>query len=287
MSAKQAASLFNIYNHPDNPKGLRKYPNSDLDLRSSTFPPPALPELLDFLPGPPLLRPLHPGALLLLQAGDGLLVRLAEGLLADQQADQDGEGAHGGVEDPHLLQTVGVGDVDDGLLIRGQGLQVRGVGAGGGGGELVDHVARQDGGEVGPLLGEDVGEDDATQDDGEGGGKLAHEAKGAGRDRDVLCFDGRLQCDQWTLEVRSDAESGHDLVDDDLGPVGGGVEVDEEAESERHADEAEPDGLAVAAGFLDEDADDCGLEGETEGVGKDIDPGEQGTGREDGLKVKG
>lgn len=221
----------------------------------------AAPSLVLILLTPPLLGPLHPDALLFLEPRPRLLVRLAQYLLADERADQDRQRAHGRVEDPHLLQAVGVGDVDYVLLVRGQRLEELGVGAGARGGELADDVTGQDGREVGGLVCEDVGEDNAAEDNGDGGAELADEAEGARRGGDVLGLDGGLQRDQRALKVGSDADAGDDLVDDDFGPVGPRVQVDEEAEAERHEDEAEPDGFAVAAGLFDDDADQGGLEG--------------------------
>lgn len=196
---------------------------------------------------------------------------LTQHLLANQQTHHDRQPTHSRVEDPHLLQTIRIGDIDDGLLIRRQGFEVLGIGARGGSGELLHNFVWEDGGEVGAFGGEDVGEDDAAQDDGDGGGELADEAEGAGGGSDVLWFDGALEGDEWRLEVGSHANAGDDLVDDYFGPVSGRVQVDEEAESECHEDEAEPDGFPIAACLFDVDAHKGGLEGEAEGEGEEVD----------------
>jgi len=48
-------------------------------------------------------------------------------------------------------------------------------------------------------------EDDAADDDGDGGCEVAHEAERRGCGGDVLVCDEGLQCDEGGLEVRADA----------------------------------------------------------------------------------
>ena len=73
---------------------------------------------------------------------------------------------------------------------------------------------------------------------------------------------------------------------EDAAPGGGVGEVDVEAETDGHKEDAEVDGGQVLACFLDEDADDDGGEGEGDDEGKEVDAAEDRTGAEDGLEVE-
>lgn len=130
-------------------------------------------------------------------------------------------------------------------------------------------------------------EDDAADDDGDGGGEVADEAEGGGRGGDVLGRDEGLEGDERGLEVGADAEARDDLEEDDAGPGGVGGQVDVEAEAEGHAGHAEPDGGEVLARLADEDADGGGHEGEGEDEGEEVDARHQRGGAEHGLEVEG
>lgn len=76
-------------------------------------------------------------------------------------------------------------------------------------------------------------EDDAADDDGNGGGHVAGEAEGGGCGRDVARLDEALQRDEGSLEIRAYSQAGDDLVDDDTGPGAAVVgQVDEKAEAD-------------------------------------------------------
>jgi len=130
-------------------------------------------------------------------------------------------------------------------------------------------------------------EDHAADDDRDGRRQVAREAEGRDGRGDVARRHPRLQRDQRRLEVGPDADAGHDLEEDDLGPVVPGAEVDEQAEAERHDGEAEVDGRQVLPGLLDVDAGEGGDEGEGEGEGDEVDAGEERAATQHGLEVKG
>lgn len=88
------------------------------------------------------------------------------------------------------------------------------------------------------------------------------------------------------MEDWADADTRDDLENDDAGPGGVGLEVDEEAVAEGHEDEACDDEFAVAACDFDDCACGDGSEGKREAEGEDVDAGEDGGGLEDGLEVE-
>lgn len=104
-------------------------------------------------------------------------------------------------------------------------------------------------------------EDDTTDDDGDGGCDVTCETKGCSRTSDIRRFDHSLEGNKWGLEIRANADTGDDLVDDDAGPGRIVFEIDVKAEAEGHEEEAEPDWWEIFACFLDHDADDGGDEG--------------------------
>lgn len=115
---------------------------------------------------------------------------------------------------------------------------------------------------------------------------MADEVEGCCCGGDVCAVNVCLQADEGGLEDWSDADTSDDLVHDDAGPGGVGLQVDEETVAESHEDEAGEDEFAVAAC----DFDDCtcgdGGERERETEGEDVDAGEDWGGLEDGLEVE-
>lgn len=76
-------------------------------------------------------------------------------------------------------------------------------------------------------------ENDAPDDDGDGGGKGADEAEGSSCGSDVAGEDFGLEGDKGGLEVWACSQTGKDLVDDNFVPgVAARREVDEKAKSE-------------------------------------------------------
>ena len=132
-----------------------------------------------------------------------------------------------------------------------------------------------------------VREDDAADDDGDGGGEVAGEAKSSGRGGDVSGLDLGLQGYEWRLKVWAHADTSDDLEDDKAGPGGVGGEVDVEAEAEDEEEHAEPDWFEVAARLADEDAGDDGDDGEGDDEGEEVDAREEGSGAQNGLEVEG
>ena len=98
-------------------------------------------------------------------------------------------------------------------------------------------------------------ENDAADDDGDGGGELADETECRRCGSDVAGLDIRLERDEGGLEVRTNAYAGDDLEGEDAAPGAAAGEVDVETETKGHEDDAEVDWREVLACFLDEDAD--------------------------------
>ena len=190
------------------------------------------------------------------------LVRLAELLVPDQQAHSQTQGGKARIDDPHRAEGFVERLAHDLLLGRGQRVHDADRCPGGAAAECGGEVRAESGDEDVGFLDHLVLEDDAADDDADGGGEVADEAEGGGCGGHVFAGDLGLQCEERGLEVGADADAGDDLEDDDFGPCGAGVEVDEEAEAEGGEEEAEPDGWEVLAGLLDEDAGGAGGEGE-------------------------
>lgn len=214
-------------------------------------------------------------------------VLLRQRLAADEEAEEQAEARERHVEDEHGAQGPPVGVLRDAALRLRQG------------GDLLDarrgarrrQQARRLGAEAAhegvPLVLHLGVEEDAADDDGDGRRQLPDEHEGARRAGDVPPLERVLQRDQGRLEVGADAEAEDDLVQDDLGPVGVRVEIDEEAVPERHEGEAADDGRQVLAGLLDHEARDRGRHPEDEGEGQDVDAGQERAGAEDALEVQG
>lgn len=96
-----------------------------------------------------------------------------------------------------------------------------------------------------------------------------------------------MQRDERRLKIGSNADTSNDLKDDDFCPVGFGVKINEQTESECHDCHAEPDGWEVFAGFLDESTGCAGHEGEGKSEREQVDAGEKRRGAQDGLEVEG
>lgn len=129
-------------------------------------------------------------------------------------------------------------------------------------------------------------EDNTTDDDGDSGSEIPHEAEGCGCGCNVLGGDEGLEGDEWGLEVGADADAGNNLEDDNAGPGFVVGEVDEEAETEAHENHAEPDWGKILACFFDHDADGHGCEREGEDEGEEIDAGEDWGCAENSLEVE-
>ena len=131
-----------------------------------------------------------------------------------------------------------------------------------------------------------VGKDDAADDDGHGGGKVAGEAKGGSRGGDVAGLDLGLQGYERSLKVRTHADAGDDLEEDEARPGGIWREVDVEAEAEGEEEHSEPDGLVVAPSFTDEDSSSHGNDGEGYDKWEEVDAGKEGRSAEYGLEIE-
>ena len=98
-------------------------------------------------------------------------------------------------------------------------------------------------------------EDDAADDDGDGGRELADEPERCGCGGNVSRLDVRLERDERGLEIWANAHAGDDLEGENAAPGAAVGEVDVEAEADGHEYDAEVDWGQVFACFLDEDAD--------------------------------
>ena len=125
--------------------------------------------------------------------------------------------------------------------------------------------------ECGDAFHDFVLEDDAANDDGDGCCEVAHEAKGCCGGCNVSGVDLGLEGYQGRLEVRPDANTCYDLVDDDSSPGGLGREVNEETESQGHEKHAEPNRRQISACLLDENPSSGGHEREGENEWEEID----------------
>lgn len=156
-------------------------------------------------------------------------MRLGQLFAGNEEANEQAQPCEGHIEDEHGPQRIPVRTLCDAALGLRQGLY------------LVDArlgiVARQQVGNfVAQFLAEPIGlgrhagrEDDAANDDGDGCRELADEHEGTRRAGNVARLDGGLQRDQGRLEVGPDTHAEDDLEANDLGPVRGRAEVDEEA----------------------------------------------------------
>lgn len=205
---------------------------------------------------------LLPCALLLRKPRLGDLVRAVQLDALDEQAEHAPEPGDRDVEDPRAAEREGECLEDSLFLLRGERTDEGFVGAGEGAGDPGGQVRAQGGDEPRGAVRHGVLVHDAAEDDGHGGGELSHEAKGRGRGGHVGRVDVRLERDEGRLEERAAAQAGDDLVDDDAGPGGVGLQVDEEAEAQRHHDHAEPDGRQVGARLADEGARRGGDDGQ-------------------------
>lgn len=203
-------------------------------------------------------------------------MHLAQLVLPDRETAPQPHGRNDDVIDPHGPQTLRVHAIRHPLLRLGQGFhqlrgRTRGAAAEDGRG-----VGGQTRGEGGLPAGHAVLEYDAADDDGDGRGDVPREAERRGRGRDILWFDQRLQRYQRGLKIRSHADAGDDLIDDDAAPARVVWEIDVETETEGHEEQSEPDGWEVLACFLDEDAHGGGDEGEGKDEGEGVDAAEDG-----------
>ena len=130
-------------------------------------------------------------------------------------------------------------------------------------------------------------EDYASNNNTDTCGQVPHESKGRSSGGDIAGYDHALQSDEGRLEIGTHANAGNDLEENDFGPVGFSIEVDEESEAEGHEDESEPDGWEVFAGFLNEDACCATDERKGECEWKQIHAREERSGSQYGLKVEG
>ena len=211
-----------------------------------------------------LLRPQHqillPILLLLLEPALVGLVLLAELLVADREGGEHAHGRDGHEEDPDVPQRFRVGLPHHRALIGGEGIHQARRGPRVTAPERHGRLRRERRAQH-VLVGDHaVLEDDAADDDGDGGGEVPHEAEEGRRGGDVSRRDFRLEGDQGSLEVGAHAEAGDDLEGEDPAPGPGGGDVGVEAEADGHEDHAEPDRREVLAGLLDEDAPDDGGE---------------------------
>lgn len=238
-----------------------------------------------------LLRPRHqillPILLLLLEPALVGLVLLAEHLVADRERGQHAHGRDGHEEDPDVPQRFRVRLPHHHLLIVGQGIDQPRRRPRVPGSERHGRLGRERGPQHGLVRGHAVLEDDAADDDRDGGGEVAHEAEHGRRGGDVAGRDFRLERDQGGLEVGAHAETGDDLEWEDAAPGAGGGDVDVEAEADGHEDHAEPDRGEVFASLLDEDASDDGGEGEGQDIREKVDAAQDRGCAKHGLEIQG
>lgn len=250
-------------------------------------PPTAPPLLLVELPLRTQHQILLPVLLLLLEPALVGLVLLAEHLVADREGGQHADGRDRHEEDPDVPQRFRV------RLPHHRLLSVR---------EGVDQAGRRPRvtaperhgrlrGERRPqhvlVRGHAILEDDAADDDRDGGRQVPHEAEHGRRGGDVSRRDLGLEGDQGSLEVGAHTEARDDLEGEDAAEGAGGGDVDVEAEADGHEDHAEPYRGEVLAGFLDEDAANNGGEGERQNIREKVDPAQDRGRAKHCLEIQG
>ena len=129
-------------------------------------------------------------------------------------------------------------------------------------------------------------EDDAANDDGDGGTEIANETKGRCGSRDIPRGHKRLQGYERRLEVWAHSNTGYDLEGKDATPGTTDGEVDVETEADGHEEQSEPDRRKVLTCLLYEDADNDGGEGEGNHEGKKVNSAQNRIGAKDGLKIE-
>ena len=95
-----------------------------------------------------------------------------------------------------------------------------------------------------------------------------------------------MECNEGRLEIRTDADTCDDLVDDDARPAGFSREINVEAKSKSHKEHAEPDGRQILARLLDNDPNRGRDEGKGQDEGKCVDARKNWGSAENSLKVK-
>lgn len=212
-------------------------------------------------------------------------VILAQNLGTNQEGDKEANTSNSCVHDPHAAE--GKGECLQYNLSLGfaEALNEFFGRSGEGGGDLFGQCGSDGCLQGCGLTTHHVLVDDSTQDNGHGCRELADEAEGCGSGSHVSGADISLQGYERSLEVGANTRTGDDLEDDDSGPGGVGLQVDEQAPSENHQEKTGDDELAVPASLLHEDTGTCGHDGEAEGHGEDVDTTHDGVCEEDGLEV--
>ena len=128
-------------------------------------------------------------------------------------------------------------------------------------------------------------EDDTANDDGDGGTEVTDESKGRRGSRDIprshMCLKGYKRC----LKVWPNSYTGYDLEGEDATPGTTDRKVDVETEADSHEEQSEPDRREVVPGFLNEDADEDGGDGEGYYKGEKVNPAKYGVGTKNGLEI--
>lgn len=171
----------------------------------------------------------------------GNLMLFAELVPRNKETYHQSHGRNTRIHDPHRVQTLRKRCPGNRALGGGESVYNAYVCAGTGARELVPYGWAEGGAERGRAFVHFVLVDDAADDDGDGGGKLADKSERGGRGRDIAGCDFALESDQGGLEVGPDADAEDNLVDYYFGPAAGSGEVDEETHAENHEGHAEPD----------------------------------------------
>lgn len=129
-------------------------------------------------------------------------------------------------------------------------------------------------------------EDDAANDDGDGGTDIADETKCRCGSRDIPRRHKCLQGYKRRLEIWPHSNTGYYLEREDATPGATDGEVDVETEADGHEEQSEPDRREVLPCLLYENTDDDGGNGEGDYEGKEVDSTQNGAGAEDGLKIQ-
>lgn len=209
-----------------------------------------------------------------------------EDLFANEHAQQQRRPGERGVKDPLTPQRRVVAIPDETPGGRGQRANLVGRSRGTAGRDQLRQLGRHNALDVALKRADTVLEDHAAKDDGHGGSDITSEEHRRGGAGGVGGLGEGEDGDDGRLEERAQAQAGDDLEDDDAGPAGVGLEVDVQAMTEDHHDEAEVDGRAVAAGVADVEAGGGGGDAQRDGDGEEVDAGQDRGGAEHDLEVQ-
>lgn len=204
-----------------------------------------------------------------------LLVVLAQVGLLDKETDCESQRSKTSVHYEHGLQALPVGCLGDSSFATRESPHESNAARRVGARQLCGEFGTEFALEHTPFVVHFVVEDDAADDDGDGGAELADEGEGGGGRTNVARLDVGLKGNEGSLEVGTDADTSDDLEDDDLGPVGLWLKVDEKTETDNGDHHGGDNDKLVQASLFDVYAT-CGRdEGESQNVGQQIDTRQQ------------